>query len=205
MLRYELMKDFNFKMLFAELNKNKGLLRITLVTLVISTIILFIVFLFWTDILILFSILGFVATLYSIILTMILYNFLNIADAEFLLSTQKYVETNKEKITKTVENLSNFMNSNLRVLKSNGNQDSPIVIPAEIHDDFRYMLSINKKFINERTVLYQCRESFKTLETLIKDTKVIQLNTLNEIENEEAEELTQQLVDLLIELNTIFQ
>ena len=199
------MKDFNFKLLFSELNKNKGLLRITIVTLVVSTIILFIVFLFWTDLLILLSILGFVATLYSIVLTMILYNFLNIADAEFLLSTQKYVESNKEKIVTTVTDLSNFMKLNLRKLKGTESKDLSITIPAEIHDYFRYMLSINKKFINERTVLYQCRESFKTLDSLIEETKIIQLNNLNEIEVEKAEKLTQQLVDLLVELDTIFQ
>lgn len=199
------MKEFNFKVLFSELNKNKGLLWITITTLIVSTIILFIVFLFWKDLLILLSILGFVATLYSIVLTMILYNFLNIADAEFLLNTQKYVESNKEHITKTVTDLSNFMKLNLRKLKGKEDEDSLITIPAEVHDGFRYMLSINKRYINERTVLYQCRESFKTLEALIDETKVIHLNTLNEVEVEKAEILTQQLVDLLIELDTIFQ
>lgn len=198
------MKEFNLKVLFSELIKNKGLLKISIWILVVSSLIIYIFYYIWSDVLIFLSIIGFAATLYSIILTMILYNFLHIADAEFLINTQRYIETNSKKLTKHVAELSEYMKMNLRTLQTSSSQIPTIEIPDDIHDMFRYLLIINRKYINERTSLYQCRDSFKLLEQLIEETQILKLSSFNEIEIEKADELTQQLVELLVELDTIF-
>lgn len=197
-----IMKDFNLGTLLGEIKKSKSLFKTSAIIIIIIAVGIWFLYDRWEGLEKVFTIVGFVATLYSVVLTIILYNFLNIADAEFIINSQRYVDNNKGKIIQTVLSLGNFMRDNYRDISDSNVKE--IKISNEIQEAFMYTITINKSYINERTALYQCRESFKKLELLINETHISKVADLKSIEADKAHEITQTLLGLVIELNTIF-
>jgi len=145
---------------------------------------------------------GFSATIYSVFLTIVLYRFISLSDAEFVINSNIYVERNKQEIISKALRLSNFMMEAINDKHSSDQKRN--IIPGEIRSDFIYIKSLNKKHVNERTSLYQCKETFNTLESLISETKIHEVADINNVSLEKLNEIWVVLIELTTHLDTIF-
>lgn len=148
------------------------------------------------------ALMGFSATIYSVFLTIVLFRFISLSDAEFVLNSNLYVERNKQEIIAKILRLSNFMRDEI----SDKHSEVPKtkLIPGEIRDDLIYIKTLNKKHVNERTSLYQCKESFNTLENLITETRIHEIADYKNIEVEKIVKILEVLIELTTNLDTIF-
>lgn len=147
-------------------------------------------------------VLGFSATIYSVFLTIVLYRFISLSDAEFVINSNIYVEKNKQEIISKALKLSNFM---MDAINDKHNlQPKANIIPGEIRSDFIYLKNLNKKHVNERTSLYQCKETFNKLESLISETKIHEVAEVHKISLEKLNEIWEVLIELTTHLDTIF-
>lgn len=149
------------------------------------------------------TLVGFTATIYSVLLTILLYHFISLSDAEFVINSNIYVERNKQTIIAKTLRLSNFMKDAVNDIH-NERSENIGVIPADIRSDFIYIKSLNKKHVNERTTLYQCKETFDQLENLITASKIHEVTDIKKIELEKLNVILVVLIELTIHLDTIF-
>lgn len=146
---------------------------------------------------------GFVATIYSVLLTIILYHFISLSEAEFVINSNLYVERNKQQILNKSLRLSNFIKDAIHSIH-NDEPNTPVNIPADIRENFLYLKNLNKKHVNEKTTLYQCKETFDFLENLILEIKVNEVSDIKSINLDKLNELWEILLELTTNLDTIF-
>ncbi|WP_242226721.1 hypothetical protein [Bacillus cereus group sp. BfR-BA-01358] len=149
------------------------------------------------------TIFGFSSTIYSVFLTILLYQFISFSDTEFIIDSNKYVERNKELIISKTLNVSNFIKEAIQLVHTNPSNPSKI-ISADVREDFLYLKNLNKKHVNERTSLYKCRNNFKEFETIITEIQIAKVSDVCTIEIEKLDDLWNVLMELTINLNTIF-
>lgn len=147
---------------------------------------------------------GFVSTIYSVLLTILLYHFISLSEAEFVINSNLYVERNKKSIIAKSLRLSNFIKDAIHSVH-NDDQNTPLIIPADIREDFLYLKSLNKKHVNEKTTLYQCKESFVFLENLLTEIKINEVSDVKKIKLDKLNELWGILLELTTNLDTIFK
>ncbi|MED1381731.1 hypothetical protein COL41_28910 [Bacillus mycoides] len=149
------------------------------------------------------TIFGFCSTIYSVFLTILLYQFISFSDTEFIIDSNKYVERNKELIMDKTLNVSNFIKEAIQLIHTDESRASKI-ISADVREDFLYLKNLNKNHINERTSLYKCRKNFAEFETIVAEIQIAKVSDICTIEIEKLVELWSVLMELTLNLNTIF-
>lgn len=188
------------------IKKSKKLLTFSVIVMMILSIALYSLFeintleLYLNKFILIF---GFSATIYSVLLTILLYHFISFSDTEFMIDSNKYVERNKEIILNKALSLSNFLKEGIQLIHTN-EKKAVKVITADIREDLLYLKNLNKKHVNEKTSLYKCRREFSELDTIISDTNITQVKDLCTIEVEKLDEMWRVLIALTTNLNTIF-
>ncbi|MGM2512704.1 hypothetical protein ACS2OW_26410 [Bacillus cereus group sp. BceL035] len=143
---------------------------------------------------------GFTTTIYSVVLTILLFNFLSMSKAKFWLNSKQYVERNKEEIMEKVIALSNMVGQ----LVKNKKNDVTEGISDELLDHFHYIKTINDKYTNEQTALSQCKDTFKTLVESLEKSGLLTAKDIQEIELEKLNKIKGGLIELTVALDTIF-
>lgn len=143
---------------------------------------------------------GFTTTIYSVFLTILLFNFLSMSKAKFLLNSKQYVERNQQEIMEKVIALSNMVGQLVKNKKNNSKED----ILDEFSDYFHYIKTINDKYTNEQTVLSQCKDTFKTLVESVEKSGLLTAKDIQEIELGKLVDIKGILIELTLSLDTIF-
>ncbi|MER2172564.1 MAG: hypothetical protein ABS938_18255 [Psychrobacillus psychrodurans] len=146
------------------------------------------------------TIVGFSTTVYSVVLTVLLFNFLSMSKAKFWLNSKNFVERNQNEILDKVIALSNLVNDLVKNKKSGLNED----ISDELLNDFHYIKTINDKYTNEQTLLSQCKDTFKMLVDSMEKSGLLTAKDIQKIDLEKLVKIQGILIDLTLSLNTIF-
>jgi len=188
------------------ISKSKKLLIFSIITLTILTVVLYIIFYIFDEIHIekFILIFGFCSTIYSVFITILLYQFISFSETEFYLDSSEYVEKNKDEIIERALNVFNFVKEVVQIIHS-GTTLPEKLIPVEVRSDIQFLKSLNKSHVNEHTSLYKCKKNFAEFEHIITEINLKEITDICTLDKTKVDELWNISSRLLINLNTIFK